>query len=76
MHRRRRRQTRFMSDRQAILEANRIFYQAFASLDADAMGAVWLRDPRIICIHPGWNRLVGWGPVMNSWERIFEASSR
>ena len=21
---------------------------------------------------PGWARLVGWGPIMNSWERIFE----
>ena len=36
------------------------------------MGEVWLRDQRIVCIHPGWRRLTGWGPVMNSWELIFE----
>jgi ketosteroid isomerase-like protein len=63
---------RFMPDREAILDANRAFYRAFESLDADQMGKIWLRDPRIVCIHPGWRRLVGWGPIMTSWERIFE----
>jgi ketosteroid isomerase-like protein len=63
-----------MSDREAILEANRSFYRAFESLDADRMAAMWLRDPRIVCIHPGWRRLVGWGPIMNSWERIFDSA--
>jgi len=61
-----------MSERESILEANRAFYRAFESLEIEHMTAVWLRDPRIVCIHPGWRRLVGWGPVMTSWERIFE----
>ena len=61
-----------MSDRESILEANRAFYRAFESLDVDRMGEMWLRDPRIVCIHPGWRRLVGWGPIMTSWERIFD----
>jgi ketosteroid isomerase-like protein len=61
-----------MSDRESILEANRAFYRAFESLDLERMGEIWLRDPRIVCIHPGWRRLVGWGPVMTSWERIFD----
>jgi ketosteroid isomerase-like protein len=61
-----------MSDRESILEANRAFYRAFATLDAEGMGKLWLRDQRIVCIHPGWNRLIGWGPIMNSWQRIFE----
>ncbi len=61
-----------MSEREAVLEANRAFYRAFESLDADRMAEVWLRDPRIVCIHPGWRRLVGWGPIMDSWERIFD----
>jgi len=42
-----------MSDRESVLAANRAFYDAFESLDAEKMEAVWLRDPRIICIHPG-----------------------
>jgi ketosteroid isomerase-like protein len=61
-----------MSVRESILEANRAFYQAFESLDANRMGELWLRDQRIVCIHPGWRRLTGWGPIMNSWERIFK----
>jgi len=61
-----------MSSREAVVEANRAFYRAFESLDADQMASIWLRDPRIVCIHPGWRRLVGWGPVMASWEGIFE----
>ncbi len=61
-----------MSDRVAVLAANRAFYDAFESLDAEKMETVWLRDPRIICIHPGWRKLSGWGPIMSSWERIFD----
>ncbi|HVN29785.1 MAG TPA: nuclear transport factor 2 family protein, partial [Candidatus Binataceae bacterium] len=61
-----------MSDRDAVLRANRAFYEAFESLDAEKMEAIWLRDQRIICIHPGWRKLAGWGPVMTSWERIFD----
>jgi len=62
-----------MSDREAVLAANRAFYEAFESLDAEKMEAIWLRDPRIICIHPGWRKLNGWGPIMASWERIFDS---
>jgi len=61
-----------MPDRDAVLAANRAFYDAFESLDAGKMEAGWLRDPRIICIHPGWRKLKGWGPIMASWERIFD----
>jgi ketosteroid isomerase-like protein len=61
-----------MPDRDAVLAANRAFYAAFESLDAEKMEAIWLRDQRIICIHPGWRKLAGWGPIMASWERIFQ----
>lgn len=61
-----------MSEQEVILEANRAFYRAFESLDAERMAEVWLRDPRIMCIHPGWGKLIGWGPIMESWERIFD----
>ena len=59
-------------DQQAVVAANREFYRAFESLDLESMEKVWLKDRQIVCIHPGWRKLSGWGPVMQSWERIFE----
>jgi ketosteroid isomerase-like protein len=61
-----------MSDHEAVIEANRKFYRAFESLEIENMEKVWLKDRQIVCIHPGWRKLAGWGPVMQSWERIFE----
>ncbi len=63
-----------MNDRDSVVAANRAFYEAFESLDVGKMESVWLQDPRIVCIHPGWRKLLGWGPVMTSWERIFESA--
>ncbi|HUO05232.1 MAG TPA: nuclear transport factor 2 family protein [Candidatus Binataceae bacterium] len=63
-----------MSDRDAVLAANRAFYDAFESLNIANMESVWLRDPRIVCIHPGWRKLSGWGPIMASWQRIFKSA--
>jgi ketosteroid isomerase-like protein len=60
-----------MTDLDAILEANAAFYEAFQSLDLARMEAIWLHAPYIKCVHPGWSLLVGWGPVMESWQRIF-----
>ena len=63
-----------MPDHNAVIKANRAFYRAFESLEIEQMEALWLREQRIVCIHPGWRRLVGWGPVMESWERIFKSA--
>jgi ketosteroid isomerase-like protein len=63
-----------MSERQAVIEANRSFYAVFESLEVDKMEQVWLSDPKIVCIHPGWHKLSGWGPVMQSWSRIFDSA--
>ena len=63
-----------MSDVPKVLEANSAFYRAFESLELAEMEKVWLRAPYIKCVHPGWSLLVGWGPVMESWQRIFEST--
>lgn len=55
-----------------IAQANRAFYQAFESLKIEEMEKVWAQDADIQCGHPGWRMLRGWGPVMQSWRRIFE----
>ena len=59
-------------DRQGVAKANESFYLAFESLDIARMEAVWAKDAEIQCGHPGWRILRGWGPVMQSWRRIFE----
>ncbi len=58
-------------DPEAVLAANARFYDAFRSLTLERMEAVWLQSSAISCVHPGWGALVGWGPVMESWGRIF-----
>lgn len=63
-----------MTERDAVLQANAAFYQAFESLDLARMEEVWLSAPYITCVHPGWQLLTGWGPVMESWRRIFEGT--
>lgn len=59
-------------DRQEVTEANEAFYRAFEALKIEAMEKVWAKNADIQCGHPGWRVLRGWGPVMESWKRIFE----
>lgn len=60
------------TDVAAVTAANEAFYRAFETLDIAEMEKVWLRASHIKCIHPGWPLLCGWGPIMTSWERIFD----
>jgi ketosteroid isomerase-like protein len=61
---------------QAVREANRRFYHAFATLDLDQMADVWLHEDWIECVHPGWDLLLGWEEVRESWQRIFQSTVR
>ena len=61
-----------MTAEQEVAEANAGFYRAFETLKIEAMERVWAKDADIQCGHPGWRILRGWGPVMESWQRIFE----
>jgi len=63
-----------MSDKEAVRSANRAFYDAFETLEVERMERIWLQEPHIVCIHPGWRPLSGWGPIMHSWERIFDST--
>jgi hypothetical protein len=64
--------TLIMGAEDAVLETNRRFYQALTELNLEAMASVWLEEPWVRCIHPGWPMLSGWHDVMESWRRIFE----
>ena len=61
-----------MNEEIAVRKANEAFYAAMENLDIKNMESVWLREPYITCAHAGWPLLEGWGPIMKSWERIFD----
>src|SRR5262245_11478763 len=53
-----------------VLAANDAFYAAFAERDATAMERLWAEDVPLVCIHPGWDVLVGREESMESWRAI------
>ena len=59
-------------DIEAIKAANQRFYDAFGALDIDAMEAAWEPSDRALCVHPGWQALVGWDHIKPSWQGIFD----
>ncbi|MGH9188385.1 MAG: nuclear transport factor 2 family protein [Acidimicrobiales bacterium] len=58
-------------DLEAVIAANRAFYDAFEARDMDAMSEVWEHSDRVVCTHPGWPTLRGWGAVAGSWFALF-----
>jgi len=57
-------------DLDALLAANRSFYDAFGNRDMTTMDALWSRNVSVACIHPGWDVLIGRDDVIESWRRI------
>ena len=60
---------------EAVKEANQRFYDAFGALDIEAMEGVWETSGRAMCVHPGWEPLVGWEAIRASWAGIFDNST-
>ena len=58
-----------------LREANERFYRALETLDLAAMERLWLHAPWVRCIHPGWDVLVGWEGVYESWRQIFASKA-
>jgi len=59
------------SDEEAVRAAHRRFYEAFESRDLDVMSDCWEHSERVVCTHPGWRTLHGWGAVAGSWFALF-----
>ncbi|QPJ66547.1 MAG: nuclear transport factor 2 family protein [Candidatus Nitrohelix vancouverensis] len=59
--------------KQSALDANQAFYQAFNKADITLMKQVWALESSAVCIHPGWDPLVGFDDIIMSWEGIFKA---
>lgn len=64
-----------MNDKQAIISTNEAFYKAFSDSDFDAMVGVWAYDENIACAHPGWDVLIGYHDVMESWRAIMDVGT-
>jgi ketosteroid isomerase-like protein len=60
-----------MGDADAVQAAHRAFYDAFEARDLDAMSSLWEHSDRVVCTHPGWRTLRGWGAVSGSWFALF-----
>lgn len=56
---------------EAVEQANERFYRALENADLEAMSSVWLHDPLVKCVHPGWDLIIGWEKVRESWAQIF-----
>ncbi len=61
-----------MDDKAAVKEINARFYEALSAQDLAAMETVWLHEPWVRCVHPGWEMLTGWQSIRKSWSNIFK----
>ena len=64
------------TDEEEVLAANRAFFQALESLDLAKMEAVWWHEDWVQSLHPGWELIVGWDEVRESWANIFRSTLR
>jgi ketosteroid isomerase-like protein len=60
---------------EAVEDANERFYRALEDADLDGMSEVWLHEEWVKCVHPGWDLIIGWEGVRESWARIFSNTS-
>jgi ketosteroid isomerase-like protein len=59
-----------------VEEANLAFYDAFNSRNIDKMSQMWSRSPHARCVHPGWELVIGWTEIRQSWLDIFRTIQR
>ena len=64
-----------MSDRDALLFANEVFYRAFSDGDLNTLNGLWAVQGPVACIHPGWPALTDRESIMNSFQSIIEGPS-
>lgn len=60
-----------MTSEDEILLQNARFYEAFEQKSLDDLDDIWSHKDHVTCVHPGWNVLLGWKEIRQSWERIF-----
>jgi len=60
-----------MITKEALIEINKNYYKAFENFDLKLMSQIWSNTDDVICIHPGWDILIGWDNVREGWSKIF-----
>jgi SnoaL-like domain len=60
----------------SVEQANAAFYRALESGVLERMEEVWAHEDWVRCVHPGWDMIVGWTRVRESWEMIFEGGQQ
>ncbi len=60
-----------LSDKEAVLETNQAFYQAFSQRNLQKMNQVWWQGSTSLCIHPGGRVFIGWEEIRDTWSSIF-----
>ncbi len=58
-----------------VLQINQFFCKAFEDYDIKMVEEVWSGAEYVRCVHPGWNTLIGWDEIKQSWEAIFSNST-
>ena len=56
-----------------VEELNFLFYEAFHERDINRMAELWSQSGYVRCIHPGWEPVIGWPDIRQSWVEIFES---
>lgn len=65
------------SDSKILIEqANAAFYRALESSVIERMEEIWAHEDWVRCIHPGWDMVVGWSRVRESWAMIFDGGQQ
>jgi ketosteroid isomerase-like protein len=67
---------KLLADEAQVLSANLSFYSALRALDAAMMAQVWSHEDWVKCLHPGWELIMGWDKVRESWEKIFQSTEQ
>lgn len=59
-------------DLEAVEAQNLELYAAFSAKDLERMSKVWSKSPYARCVHPGWELVVGWPDIGQSWAEIYQ----
>ena len=61
---------------ESIKSANTAFYRAIESGLVERMEELWAHEDYVRCVHPGWDVVMGWPRVRQSWEQIYAGGQK